>query len=81
MGLNKFYDFVSATFPIAYLYDGNSRFDFIPELQICVKNSRVIEKIEIYNYNKNSEYYRSFVNLYRKVKKEALGSQKKKGTI
>lgn len=70
MGYSDMYDYVSATFPIAYLYDSSSRLDYIPELQICVKNADIIENIAQYNDIEILPGYKSFIDLYRNTKKQ-----------
>ncbi len=68
MGLNASYDCVSATFPISYSDSTGSRLNYIPELQICVKNAEVIKNIKEFNIEENFSDFREFVELYRKIK-------------
>lgn len=78
MGYNNKYDYVSATFPIAYLYDSNSRLDYIPELQICVKNAEIIKNIIQCNDKDNLPEYKAFIDLYRNTKRQMIKPHKEK---
>lgn len=78
MGYSALYDYVSATFPIAYLYDSNSRLDYIPELQICVKNAEVIRNITKYNDEEVLPEYIAFIDLYKNTKRQMLKPHKSK---
>lgn len=66
--LKASYDCVSATFPISYSDSTGSRLNYIPELQICVKNAEVIKNIKEFNIEENFSDFREFVELYRKIK-------------
>lgn len=46
-GYDKKYDAVKAVFPISYIYD-DSRMDFLPEPQICVKNSKILSDLRFF---------------------------------
>jgi hypothetical protein len=68
MGLEKDYDAIEADFPIAFVHD-DSRFDYLPENQLCVRNISVIDKIEKYNTEDVPEKYKIFINEYNESKK------------
>lgn len=78
MGYSDDYDYVSATFPITYLNDSNSRLDFIPELQICVKNAEIIKNITKYNGKEVLPEYAAFIDLYKNTKRQMKDLQKGK---
>lgn len=69
MGFRNLYDYVSATFPIAYSDISPSRLDFIPELQICVKNAEIVTTINRYCVE-DFLYYKEFVDTYKEAKKQ-----------
>lgn len=78
MGYIEKYDAVEATYPIAYVYDTNSRQDYIPEYQLCVKNLLTISNIQKYNGTEVPEEYISFVNEYNLLKRHYLEIRQKK---
>ena len=84
MGLSASYDCVKATFPISYLDNTGSRLDYIPELQICVKNPEIIENIKEFNIEDHFWDFREFIDLYRKIKyqmKNSSSGDRGKGQI
>ncbi len=72
MGYKDKFDIVQATFPISYLYDTSSRMDFLPEPQICVKNTNIIKNIRKYDKVEDIPEYAKFLDLYRNTKKRML---------
>ena len=69
MGYNDMFDYVSATFPIAFSNNTGSRLSYIPELQVCVKNADIINHIREFQVKEDFSDYKEFVELYRKTKK------------
>lgn len=67
MGFNKKYEAVKAMFPIGR-GDGDSRLDYLPEEQICVKDICVIKNIKKYNNDEVPEKYKHFMNEYTMTK-------------
>lgn len=80
MGFNDQYDYVSATFPIAISEESESRLCYIPELQICVKNTDIINDIREFHIEEDFSDFKEFVELYRKTKRE-MNSSKKRRTV
>lgn len=74
LGYDKDYDAVSATFPIAYSYNTDSRQDFLPEPQICVKNQIVIKNIQKHNKDIVPEHYKQFIDDYQSIKQEKVST-------
>lgn len=69
----KNYDAVTAVFPIIYI-NSNSRIDFLPEKQLCVKNSSIISNYKIYSLNVVPQNYKIFIKKYNNIK----GTMKKR---
>ena len=78
MGYADKFDAVEATYPIAYVYDTNSRQDYIPEYQLCVKNLLTISNIQKYNGTEVPQEYINFIKEYTLVKQQCLEKRKKK---
>lgn len=78
MGYADKYDAVEATYPIAYVYDTNSRQDYIPEYQLCVKNLLTISNVQKYNGTEVSEEYMNFIKEYNTYKQNYLRMRRKK---
>lgn len=78
MGYADKYDAVEATYPIAYVYDTDSRQDYIPEYQLCVKNLLTISNIQKYNGTEVTQEYINFIKEYNLIKQQCLEMRKKK---
>lgn len=78
MGYADKYDAVEATYPIAYVYDTDSRQDYIPEYQLCVKNLLTISNIQKYNGIEVTQEYINFIKEYNLIKQQCLEMRKKK---
>lgn len=63
------YDVVKAVFPISHTNAG-SRFDFLPEVQMCVKNLDVISRLQKYSTEIVPQRYEQFIIDYRSRKDE-----------
>lgn len=87
MGYDQRFDVVEATFPIA-LSNCDSRLDFLPEKQICVKNLHMIQNPQKWNCDSVPENFKIFIDDYMQSKKLLRQSSqnsiaqkyKKKGT-
>ncbi len=77
MGLSEDFDAVEAVFPIM-LVQGNSRLDYLPEVQLCIRRQDVIDKICQYSGESVSENYKYFMNQYNRIKLSFM--QKKRGS-
>lgn len=71
------YDAVKVTFPISYIFD-NSRMDYLPEPQLCVKNIEVISNYKLASTKEVPEQYKNFIVDYNKVKKKLSEKNKNK---
>ena len=69
------YDAVRAVFPISYIYD-DSRLEYLPEPQLCVKNAEVISSYTLYSKEEVPEAYKGFIISYNQVKKELIKKRK-----
>lgn len=67
MGLDNDFDAIEADFTITFVQD-DSRLDYLPEDQLCVRRPDVIEKIQKYNGESVSEKYKVFINEYNQSK-------------
>lgn len=79
MDFNDKYDAVEATFPVACILD-QSRLDYLPEKQTCVKNMFVIENLKKCNGEKVPEEFKIFINDYnmsKSILKQSLKESKK----
>lgn len=65
------FDAVKAVFPISYIFD-NSRMDFLPEPQICVKNEKVISNYKKCSSEKVPEEFEKFIVRYNKIKYDLM---------
>ena len=65
----KKYDAVKAVFPISYICD-DSRMEYLPEPQICVKNSEIISGYKIHSENKVPKELVEFIDRYNRTKYE-----------
>lgn len=61
------YDAVEATFPVACIFE-QSRLDYLPEKQTCVKNVLVIEKLKKCNGDSVPDKFKVFINDYNMSK-------------
>lgn len=66
-GYDKKYDAVKAVFPIACVFD-NSRIEYLPEPQICVKNIDIISNYQEYSEKVDLEECKKFIEKYNRVK-------------
>lgn len=62
------YDAVRAVFPISYIFD-DSRMDYLPEPQLCVKNITVISDYEKFSTDQVPEEYKKFIVDYYQAKR------------
>ncbi len=67
MGYGEKYDAVIAIFPISYILD-DSRMDYLPEPQICVKNVDVLSDYRKFSDVKVPKEYEEFIVNYNQVK-------------
>lgn len=65
--LGNKYDAVKAVFPISYVFD-NSRIEYLPEPQICVKNVKVISDYQNYSQEIALDNYKEFMIKYNQIK-------------
>ena len=65
---NKEFDAVKAVFPISYVFD-NSRIDFLPEPQICIKNINIISNYKDYSSEVVLDECETFIIKYNEIKK------------
>lgn len=82
---HKKYDAVQAVFPISYIFD-NSRIEYLPEPQICVKSVNVISNYREYSQEIALDNYKEFMIRYNQIKKSLRSKdlsryKKKKGSI
>ena len=61
------FDAVKAIFPISYCFD-NSRMEFLPEPQICVKNVKIISDYKKYSEDIIPDEYKEFIEKYNQIK-------------
>lgn len=71
MGLDKDFDAIEAVFPIVYV-QGDSRLDYLPETQVCIRRYGVIEEIYKYNGDTVPDRYRTFMNDYNQTKQHLI---------
>lgn len=80
-GYDKKYDAVKAVFPISYTFD-NSRIAYLPEPQICVKNTEIIFNYQEYSREVALDEYKEFMVKYNQIKNslrsKSLSRYKKK---
>lgn len=67
MGLSEEFDAIEADFTIIFVQD-DSRLDYLPENQLCVRKIDVINKIWKYNEEKVPDHYKVFINEYNQSK-------------
>lgn len=77
-GLSDRFDAVKAIFPISYAGIGISRMSFLPEKQICIRNTSVIEQIKKHNDLVVPSGYEEFISSYNILKKELIGRKEYK---
>lgn len=73
MGLDQDFDAIEADFTITFVQD-DSRLDYLPEDQLCVRRLDAIDKIRKFNGDEVPENYKIFINEYNQSK--AILSQK-----
>lgn len=61
------YDAVKAVFPISYIFD-DSRMDYLPEPQLCVKNIDIISDYKRCSTDKVPEQHKKFIVNYNQAK-------------
>ena len=66
-GYGEKYDAVQAIFPISYICD-DSRMEYLPEPQICVKNVEVISDYRVHSTEEVPKEYVDFVTKYNRTK-------------
>lgn len=67
MGLDQDYDAIEADFTITFVQD-DSRLDYLPEDQLCVRRIDAIKKIQKYSGDEIPDKYRIFINEYNESK-------------
>lgn len=68
MGLDKEYDAIEADFSIMFQRNSDSRLDYLPEDQLCIRNFGVIDKIQKYSGECVPDKYKVFINEYNQSK-------------
>ena len=75
---------MKAIFPISYVFD-NSRMEYLPEPQICVKNVDVISDYREYSQEVALDNYKEFMIKYNQIKaslrSKSLSRYKKKKRV
>ncbi|MEZ3460844.1 MAG: hypothetical protein K1W23_01500 [Lachnospiraceae bacterium] len=67
MGLDKDYDAIEADFTITFVQE-DSRLDYLPEDQLCVRRLDVIDTIQKFNGEEVPDNYKIFINEYNQSK-------------
>lgn len=61
------YDAVRAVFPISYIFD-NSRMDYLPEPQLCIKNADIVSEYQKLLIDKVPDEFKCFITSYNQNK-------------